>query len=130
MKIEFEGRAWQVDVDDLSLQQAVVITGKMGGSLTAWEKALTEIDDPGWLPAMQCLYWLMRQQDGDRLAIGDIDFAVLKYSHAVVEALEREGSAAAPEDPTPPPVTPAAVPGEAEPRTAAVNWTGSTANPI
>jgi hypothetical protein len=110
LKIEFEGRGWDVDLQGLSLEQAVVITGRMGLSLTGWEKTLADPEDPQWLDAMRCLYWLMRQQDGDRAAIGDVDFAVLRYATAVGEAIERETPAAVPQDPTKPPATPAGQP--------------------
>ena len=109
MKIEFQDRVWQVDVDNLTLTQAVVITGKMGGSLADWESSLEDPRSDGWLPALACLYWLMLQQDGERIAIGDVDFAVLQYSRAVAAAIEREGAEvpAEPEDPILPAVSPA-----------------------
>ena len=67
MKIEWEGRAWPVDVDELSLQQAVVMTGRMGTSMTEWEKTLLDPDSPLWLTAVQCFYWLMLSQDGQQV---------------------------------------------------------------
>jgi hypothetical protein len=103
VKIEFEGRTREVDVDELSLTQAVVITGRMAGSLKEWEKSLEDPDSPGWLDAMRCLYWLMVQQDGEQAAIGDVDFPVLKYAQAVADAIERESAPPpdeTPEDPT------------------------------
>jgi hypothetical protein len=105
MKIEFADRVWQVDVDALTLAQAVVITGRMGGSLTDWEKALEDPNSGDWLKALQALYWLQLAQDGQHVPIGDVDFPVLKYAQAVAAAIERDQAPAeVPADPTQPPV--------------------------
>lgn len=121
MKIEFEGRTWQVDIDDLGVKQALAITAFTGGTLTAWETSLADVESPGWLAAMQCLYWLMRVQNGETLypGPGDADFAVLKFSRAVADAIEAEAKAEqaakaadptkAASPPTKPPVSPAAM---------------------
>ncbi len=122
MKIEWDDRMWTVDVNELSLTQAVVITGRTGVSLTAWEKALADPDSPQWLPAVACFYWLMLQQDGQKIPVGDLDFAVLKYAQAVAVAVEQENaaeSAGAAEDPMRLPGPDGETPAAAEPGTAA-----------
>ncbi len=123
MKIEWDDRMWTVDVNELSLTQAVVITGRTGVSLTAWEKALADPDSPQWLPSVQCFYWLMLQQDGQKVPVGDLDFPVLKYAQAVAAAVEQENTAAAEavaeQDPTRLPVPDGETPAAAEPETAA-----------
>ncbi len=109
MKIEFEGRTWGVDVDALGVKQAVAITDYTGGTLLAWEKALADVDSPGWLRAVQSLYWLMLAQNSETTdpGPGDADFAVLKYSRAAAEAMaaeeeaEKAGKAAEAEKPGP-----------------------------
>ncbi len=128
MKIEFANRTWEVEPNDLSLTQAVVITGRIGGSLADWDAALEDPKSPGWLAAVQCLYWLMRQQDGDRVAIGDVDFAVLRFSQAVADAVTREGNAATEAEMDP--MRPGGRPGEAESPADGHGLTGSPASPI
>jgi hypothetical protein len=118
MKVEFGERVYQVDTDDITLSQAMVITGRMGGNLKSWGAALSEgPDNDKWLTAVQCLYWLTLQQDGERVAIGDVDFPVLKFAAAFAAAEERENAPAAgvPADPTKPAAPPEGLPGAAEP---------------
>jgi hypothetical protein len=108
MKLDFEGRTWSVDIDDLSVKQALAITSHSGGTLTAWEKSLAEVESPNWLPAMECLYWLMLAQNGDTTSArpGDTDFAVLKFSKVFADALAAEAGPEKAEDPTKPPARP------------------------
>jgi hypothetical protein len=128
VKIDFAGRMWDLDTDELTLAQGVVITGRMGGSLADWDAALEDPRSPGWLTGIQCLYWLMLQQDGQRVAIGDVDFKVLQFSQAVADAVKREEDAAG-AGAEPDPTQPAAGPEVSSPPTASSTVTGSPANP-
>jgi hypothetical protein len=103
VKIDFEGRTWEVSTEDIGLRQAMVITSRLGVSLTGWEKILTDPDSPLWLTGVECLYWLMLAQDGQQVPIGDTDFAVLKLAEAFADAAlaeQKELAAAAEADPT------------------------------
>jgi hypothetical protein len=103
LKIEWQGETWQLDLDQLTLAQAVVITGRMGTSLVDWEAALLDASSPHWLTALQCGYWLMLSQAGQKVPVGDVDFPVVPFLQALAEAARAEQPAEVPaeEDPTP-----------------------------
>jgi hypothetical protein len=86
MKIEFEGRTWEVETGDLTVQQAMVITSYLGTSLNGWQTAMTDPESPHWLKAIQCLYWLMLAQDGQNVPVADTDFALVKFADAFADA--------------------------------------------
>jgi hypothetical protein len=117
MKIEFQGRTWQVDTDEIGLRQAMVITSRLGSSLTGWEKTLTDPDSPQWLTAVECLYWLMLAQDGQQVPIGEVDFPVLKLAEAFADAALAEAKQTAAEQ-EPDPTKSAASNGAAAPQPA------------
>lgn len=112
MKIEFAGRTWQLDVDELGVKQAIAVCEYTGCTLIGWQNTLADPASPGWLRAMEALYWLMLAQNSQDLgsAPGDADFAVLKFSRAFAEGAEQEEKASGAEsaDPTKPAGTPAA----------------------
>lgn len=114
MKIEFEGVTRKLDVDDLSVKQAVAITEYTGGTLVTWEKTAADPELPGWLRAMEALYWLMLAQNGETTDPdpGGSDFAVLKFSRAFAKATAEEEKTAGGEaaDPTKPAGTPDGAP--------------------
>ena len=64
MKIDFEGRTWQLELDEATVEQADAIADLTGLTLFGWYKSLVEPDSLGWLKSMKCLYWLMREQNG------------------------------------------------------------------
>ena len=103
MKIDFEGRTWDLDLESISMDEAVEITSFTGVPLAKWEAALTDADHPAWLKSLQCLYWLMRAQNSEPVPLGTGSFAVLKFYSALGEAVKEEaGDQAAEADPTKP----------------------------
>jgi hypothetical protein len=112
LKIDFEGRTWQVELNDIGVKQAQAVTAYMGNpSLVQWAATLADTDNPGWLKSMECLYWLMRAQAGEPVVLGESEFSVLKLSAAWGDAgaaAEAAKEAAADEDPTRPAGEPAA----------------------
>lgn len=115
MKIEFEGRTWDIDESEIGLQQAVVITGYLGVSLQGWSEACLNPDGPLWLKSMQCLYWLMLQQDGQHVPLADVDFAVMRFAEAWADATLAVAKAAAASAAEPDPTSSAAANGAAVP---------------
>lgn len=110
MKIEWDGGVLDLDLQAVTLQQAVVITGHTGLSLSKWETALLEPDGDAWLPSMACLYWLTLAQNDQACQLSGLDFPVLKFYTAFADAVGAEAAAleTAPEDPTRPAGEPAA----------------------
>jgi hypothetical protein len=103
--LTWEGREWTVNTETISVQQGIAMFLAWGFTLESWEEALAATDPR----AMQCLYWLMLQQNGVIKPLKDCDFDMLAYFTAYYEALEAkkaaEAEAAEPEPepgPTPP----------------------------
>ena len=129
MIIRFEGRAWEFDMEQVTLQQAMTVQLHTGMSIKEWEESLSpgedehgEPKDPGpqWLKSLQCVYWLMKAQNGEKTPIADCDFVIAKFFEAMAEAYQAEidrrkaeEAAKAPVDPTPPPSPPAGPPSPA-----------------
>lgn len=100
MKIVFEGREWELDLEAITLKQGVAMHLAYGYTLDAWLEAVGETDPR----ALQCLWWLMLQQDGQVIAIKDADCAIVKLAAAFADAQEEEEAPAEP-GPTSPPST-------------------------
>ena len=100
MKITFEGREWDFDLEAITLKQGVAMHLAYGFTLDAWFRALQETDPR----ALQCLWWLILQQDGQVMPIKDADCSLIDLSVAFGEAQDAEdGEGEEPEaDPTPP----------------------------
>lgn len=98
MKIDFDGRTWEFDLEAITVKQAVAMHLAYGFTLDAWLSAVGETDPR----ALQCLWWLMLQQDGQVMAIKDADCRLIDLSAAFAAAQEEEGGQEAEPDPTPP----------------------------
>ena len=95
MRITFEGREWDFDLEAITLKQAVAMHLAYGFTIDDWFKALGDADPR----ALQCLWWLMLQQDGKVLAIKDADCRIMALAEAFGEA-EDAAQAEAEPDPT------------------------------
>lgn len=122
MKIDFEGRTWRFEEDEITVAQAELIEAegpwhwtdgteneprpRSGRSLFDWRRAVSENS----AHAYRVLYWLMRAQDGEPIPLGQADCAFPKLIVAFRQAWLAEVKAAAEAegepDPTQPPVTP------------------------
>ena len=120
MKIDFEGRTWQLEILDIGMAEAEKIVAYTGlKNLSEWESACLDVNEPDWFKSMRGLYWLMIQQNGaaESVTIDSADFKVLRFFQAYAQAIAAEGAkakAAAGEleaDPT----KPASAPGVTEP---------------
>lgn len=88
--IDWDGREWAVDTEEITLDQAFMIKDSTkddaswpsGRPLQPWLAGVGS-GDPACLRG---LYWLMLQQDGQQKPIRDLKFAVLKYHTAWVLA--------------------------------------------
>lgn len=100
MIIDYEGTAYEFDLDELTVKQALKIEKHMGGPLADFEKGIGE----GNLTAYQALGWLILC-GGDQTPIADVDFKIAKLSQAfeaaaLAEAAKAEAAAGAAADPT------------------------------
>jgi len=103
MKIDFEGRTWSYDDEDITVDDAEVIEKETGGSVADWAQSRAGVGSK----AYRILYWLMRSQNGDPVPLADVNFRLLPFVEAFTNALRAEtatAEAAAP-DPTVPPPT-------------------------
>ena len=87
MNVEFEGKTWTLDVDEIDVRQAIVIKVKTGFNLLEWQAAL----ERGDVDAAKALYWLMLAQNGVSADIDLVNFKILKFIAAVGAAAEAEG---------------------------------------
>ena len=110
MKIDFEGRTWQLETGDVDMEQGLAITAYTGMTLVTWEQSLAadpekdpESYGPAWLKSMRCLYWLMRAQNGEPVPLESANFAVMRFFAVWGQAAAAEaGDQVAEEDPTKP----------------------------
>lgn len=86
MKISYEDKEYDFDLDEIDVSQATVIKRKFGLTLLSLESGLRE-GDPD---SLRCLYWLMLTQDGQRVNIDNINFKIVKFANAIQEANLRE----------------------------------------
>jgi hypothetical protein len=113
MKLDFEGRTWHLDLEDVTVLQGETITSYTGLTVLGWYNSLGDADSQVWLKSMRCLYWLMREQnpDSDPVPVADVNPAPLKLLRAYNEGYAAEHpDAAAEADPTRPGAVPDAEP--------------------
>lgn len=99
MKIDFEGRTWEFDADELDVKQAMVLHLTYGMTIADWIRGLDELDPR----ALHFTYWLMLQQNGVVMPIAEANCKIVYFSAAMREAQLAEAAAAEPEpepDPT------------------------------
>lgn len=87
MKVDFEDRVWDLDIDEIDVAQAMVVKVKTGFNLLQWQAALEQGD----VVAAKALYWLMLAQNGVNKDLDVVNFKVLKFIAAVGKASEGEG---------------------------------------
>lgn len=124
MKIEFEGHTWTYDADDITVEQAEVIeregpwqwavagdepgetTEGSGTSVDDWSRSVWSMKPR----AFRVLYWLMRAQNGEAIALADANprFTPLisAWTAAVRDEMAAQQAAQGEPDPTRPPGTP------------------------
>lgn len=89
MIIDYEGTAYEFDLDDLTVKQAIKIEKHIGGPMLDFEKGIGKGD----LTAYQALGWLILC-GGDQTPIADVDFKIAKLSKAFEAAALADAEAA------------------------------------
>ena len=103
MNIEFAGRTWRIDPDEITNRQSDAVWKHTGLSVSKWLDSLKEEAEPArFVPAWEALYWLMLQQNGDTgTAVSDVDFPLYKFAVAFMEAYAAEVADAKEAEPDP-----------------------------
>lgn len=110
MKLDYEGRTWQLDIEDVTTRQGEAIWDETGLSILGWWKSLTDADSRVWVKSMRCLYWLMRAQNNDPVTLQEADPVPLKLLQAFNAGAKAEQAPDAEPDPTMPGALPDAAP--------------------
>lgn len=96
MKIDYDGQVYDLDIEAITLKQAMVIQSYTGMSvMTLFDQVGKDEDSPEQLKAIAALYWLMCNQAGEQFPIADMDFPLLKFLQALLAGLTAETPAAA-----------------------------------
>jgi hypothetical protein len=138
VKIEFDGRQWELDNTKIMVRDAMVIQLYTGLSIGDWQDSLAIPRDPDagegtiaflnppahWLKSVIGLYWLMLAQNDVRAAIDEVDFDYTAFYQTWLNArldlvmkLRAEREVAAKPDPTSPAPSPPPGPPSPEPAT-------------
>ena len=103
MKLDFEGRTWQFELDEVTTRQGETIQAYTGVSVFAWYNSLPDAEHPDWLKRMNALYWAIREQNPDTnpVPIADVDVAPFGLLKVFIAAYNAENPGAGVEaDPT------------------------------
>ena len=99
MKIEYEGRVYDYDLDDLDVEQSLKIEKHIGGTMLDWEQGLAKAS----VACFQALGWMILHGGDLSVPISSVNFKVMKLATAWAEAQAAEAAAAEDEpDPTTP----------------------------
>lgn len=86
MKVHFEDRDWDFDIDEVTVSQARQIKRQTGLTLMKLQEGLTEAD----ADSLVALYWLMKNQNGVAIDMNKAEFGIVKFSSALADAAEKQ----------------------------------------
>lgn len=86
MILHFEGQTYDYDVNKLSVQTAIAIKAHTGLGLKSWVDAITDGDPL----AIQALFFAIKQQNGERLVLADLDFDLMAFMQEFGRAAQAE----------------------------------------
>ena len=100
MLIRWDDKDWALDIADLTNRQAMALETGMGMTLAEFYDMLEGEDGEGFdaakpyfLKLMTVLYWLMLDQNGERVKIADVEFPLIRFSQALVAAMAADAAA-------------------------------------
>jgi ABC-type Zn uptake system ZnuABC Zn-binding protein ZnuA len=120
MKIEFEGKTWQLEPDDIRNRQAEAIFDYTGLTVSKWLQSLAkDVEEPKWIRSWDAMYWLMLVQNEPPhpASPAEVDYPLYRFAQVYLQAVEA-AAATVPEaepDPTLPPVVSALSPESSTP---------------
>ena len=94
MRVEFQGKEYTLDIDEIDVAQSRHIYRKTGLSLLKLEEGLAEVNPD----ALVALYWLMLAQSGETVDMDKVNFPVVKFANALIEANKRENPTPEPDE--------------------------------
>jgi hypothetical protein len=89
MKIEFGGKTWKFDLDEITLEQAERVEKETGLTLDAWNASLFDLKPVSY----RLLYWVLAAQNGDPLALEEVSFKFGPFVKAWTAAVRAEADA-------------------------------------
>lgn len=91
LDINYEGKEYKLDIEEITVQQARTIKSSCGVTLMGLENGLAMADPD----ALRAMFWLMLCQSGEVQDIDRLDFKIVKFAQALDKAA---GSAAETEE--------------------------------
>ncbi len=96
MKIQFEDREYDLDLDEIDVAQAKVIKIHRGLTLKGLSDGLNELD----ADALAAAYWLMCVQSGlTGVNIDQVNFKIIRFAEAIAKAAEAAEAASVEDTP-------------------------------
>lgn len=86
MHINYDGKEYTFDLEEIDVRQAGIIKDKCGLTLMGLEAGLSE-GDPA---ALRAVYWLMLCQNEEKADIEQVNFKIVKFARAVDAASTTE----------------------------------------
>lgn len=84
--VKYEGKEYNFDLEDITVQQARTIKSSCNLTLLGLETGL-EQGDPD---ALRAVFWLMLAQNGEVEEIDRVDFKIVKFARAIDAAAIEE----------------------------------------
>jgi hypothetical protein len=116
VKIDYDGEVYDLDLEAITLKQAMVIQSYTGMSvMKLFERVAADEDSPEQMKAIAALYWLMMNQAGRQFPIAETDFPLLKFLQALLAGMVTEAPAQADAEAEPGPTGPSPAPSASPP---------------
>ncbi len=93
MVIDYEGQAYSLHVDEITVRQAITIFNRAGFTIAALEEALFMQD--GFIgglhyEALAVAFWVMKEQAGEHADISRTDYKLFPFMRAFGQSIARE----------------------------------------
>lgn len=86
MIVNYDGKEYTLDLDELTTNEAKYIKHETGMTLLKLQEGLLEVDPD----ALTALYWLMMKQSGISCDMRRVDFKIVRFSEALINAISAE----------------------------------------
>ena len=86
MKIKWDGRVYEYDPAQIDVNTGIKIREHTGMGIRSWERAIDDADPV----ALQALLWVIKEQNGERTPIRTLNFSVVDFHAAIMEAALEE----------------------------------------
>jgi hypothetical protein len=98
LQIEYEGKSYAYDLDDITLKQAMKIEAYLGMRFSMWAQVVKEGGD---LKALQVVGWLLLENGDLDKSIDDVDFKIGRMRAAFDKAAAAEAKPVPEAEPRP-----------------------------